>query len=231
MSHDRYFINRIATSVAGVEGGSLERIAGDYDEYVACRARVADPLPGDSPSDSLDGTERERRGEARRREAEERNRRYRERQAAERRLGPLEAQIAELERRLGELRALQAEPALYDDAGRARRSGAMQRRPSASSRCCTSVGSPSPAMPTARDVRASGCARGSTSGPRRSRFALGVRQPEDLLQRVADVRDVLLDVGALLLLVGDAAAVPHERARGAGPLSIKPRRISFTISG
>jgi len=120
VSHDRYLINRIATSVVGFESGRVERIEGDYDEYVSRRARLAVAPPGGGSATSLsERSERERCAEARRREAEARNRRYRERRASEVRLGPLEEQIADLERRLGELRALQGVPALYDEPGRA----------------------------------------------------------------------------------------------------------------
>jgi ATP-binding cassette subfamily F protein 3 len=116
VSHDRYLINRIATSVAGIADGRIETRAGDYDEYAAHRAAPAPAGAGDLASER---SERERRVEARRREAAERNRRYRERREAERRLGPLEAEIADLERRLAEKRAQQAEPSLWSDPGRA----------------------------------------------------------------------------------------------------------------
>ena len=119
VSHDRYLINRIATSVAGFDRGRIDVVQGDYDEYLARRIGASAawiPGPDATPSGTL---ERISRADERRREADERNRRYRERQAVEQRLGPLEAQIAELERRLGELRALQAEPGLYDGPTRA----------------------------------------------------------------------------------------------------------------
>ncbi|HXH83122.1 MAG TPA: ABC-F family ATP-binding cassette domain-containing protein, partial [Candidatus Tectomicrobia bacterium] len=38
ISHDRYFINRIATTVVEVAGGRLTRYPGGYDDYVAARA-------------------------------------------------------------------------------------------------------------------------------------------------------------------------------------------------
>src|SRR5581483_2756329 len=43
ISHDRYFINRIATSVLEVTGGTLTSYPGGYDDYLA--ARAASPAP------------------------------------------------------------------------------------------------------------------------------------------------------------------------------------------
>jgi len=43
ISHDRYFINRIATSVIHVAGGRLTRYLGGYDDFIAATA----PVPGD----------------------------------------------------------------------------------------------------------------------------------------------------------------------------------------
>src|SRR5881296_3050608 len=42
ISHDRYFINRIATSVVEVSDGRLVTYLGDYDDYLAAKARVTD---------------------------------------------------------------------------------------------------------------------------------------------------------------------------------------------
>ena len=50
ISHDRYFINRIATKVVEVAGGALTPYLGDYDDYLAAKARVtADGAEGRSP--------------------------------------------------------------------------------------------------------------------------------------------------------------------------------------
>jgi len=119
VSHDRYLINRIATSVAGFDRGRIDVVQGDYDEYLARRAAIATDGPRTSEATPSPTPERASRADERRREAEARNRRYRERREVEQRLGPLESRIAELERRLGQLRTLQAEPALYQEPARA----------------------------------------------------------------------------------------------------------------
>jgi ATP-binding cassette subfamily F protein 3 len=121
VSHDRYFINRVATAVARVEGGGIDLIAGDYDAYLE-RLRI-DPAAPDAPPSGGKRAERERDRVSRRSEAEDRNRRYRERRAREARLAPLEQEIERVERRIAELAGLQADPAVYRDGDRARAVG------------------------------------------------------------------------------------------------------------
>ncbi len=119
VSHDRYFINRVATTIAAVEDGAVERIPGDYDawlewrsERIAAREKRPEPGTGARPR----GADRERR----RAEAEERNRRHRERRAVEERLRPVEERIENLERRVGEIDREQADPDSYRNGERAR---------------------------------------------------------------------------------------------------------------
>ncbi len=123
ISHDRYFINRIATSIGEVGGGHVEIYPGDYDTYLERHARleIAPPEVDSPASEEKSGRQRER--EIRRLEAEERNRRYRERRAVEVRLEPVETEIAGLERRVSEITALQADPSVYRDARKARELG------------------------------------------------------------------------------------------------------------
>jgi len=45
ISHDRYFINRIATVVVEVAGGALTPYPGSYDDYLDAKARAADGAP------------------------------------------------------------------------------------------------------------------------------------------------------------------------------------------
>ena len=46
ISHDRYFINRIATAVVEVAAGRLTSYPGSYDDYLDAKARAADPTAG-----------------------------------------------------------------------------------------------------------------------------------------------------------------------------------------
>jgi ATP-binding cassette, subfamily F, member 3 len=48
ISHDRYFINRIATVVVEVAGGALTRYAGSYDDYLDAKARGVDVTAPDT---------------------------------------------------------------------------------------------------------------------------------------------------------------------------------------
>jgi ATP-binding cassette subfamily F protein 3 len=117
ISHDRYFINRIATRVVEVADGALTSYVGDYDEYLAATARVASPATpapaparGERPSGGRLATapppaQRRPRGGAR--------------QARER-VEELEREIAAREERLRELDGALADPALYADGDRAR---------------------------------------------------------------------------------------------------------------
>jgi ATP-binding cassette subfamily F protein 3 len=121
ISHDRYFINRVATSIAEVGRGRAELYPGDYDTYlehvaaresaaVATVAKEAEPLAG-------------RARDSKREEAEERNRKYRERKKVEDRLRPIETEIETLEKRVHELEAMQADPRVYSDPAKAQEVG------------------------------------------------------------------------------------------------------------
>ena len=118
ISHDRYFINRVATSVAEVGKGRVILHTGDYDSYVADLARRSQTTEP-PPETAAQGVSQSGKRRARREEAEERNRLYRVRRELERKLEPVEREITRLEERLGELTALQADPAVYKEPERA----------------------------------------------------------------------------------------------------------------
>jgi ATP-binding cassette subfamily F protein 3 len=125
ISHDRYFINRIATSIAEVGGGRAALFTGDYDTFLE-RHLAADAIGGSrgtSPASEADPRAREQKREARRAEAEDRNRRYRERQAIQDRIRPLEEEIHLLEARDKEIEALQADSEVYRDPQRSKTLG------------------------------------------------------------------------------------------------------------
>ncbi len=137
ISHDRYFINRIATKVVGVRDGRLWEYAGDYDYYLeqteeereaGTREQAADDK-GRTPSglQRSGATDRRREGsgksrekEERRAEAEARQRKSREMAPLRTRLKELEAEIAKIEGRVRELTDEMANPDLYRDGDRAR---------------------------------------------------------------------------------------------------------------
>jgi ATP-binding cassette subfamily F protein 3 len=129
ISHDRYFINRIATRVVEIAGGSLTSYPGDYDDYLAAKARAVaessmgrgslpaaqprSPAVGPAPA-RPPGTSRPRVSRAVR--------------ALQRRREETEGQIHALEERLRQLDEALGEPALYADGERARALALERRR-------------------------------------------------------------------------------------------------------
>ncbi len=143
VSHDRYFINKVATRVAAFDDGRLRLYDGGYDDYLAAvRAGASGKAPrgaagiavlpgggtpGPAPAVGL-GREVSRGvapggREQKRREAEMRNRRGRELRAFRDRIAALEASILPLETRLKELEAALSSGETYKESGLARRLG------------------------------------------------------------------------------------------------------------
>jgi ATP-binding cassette subfamily F protein 3 len=127
ISHDRYFINRMATKVVEVRDGRLVTHLGGYDDYRAALARpeerepaVVRAAPSAPAPRGRDGTA----GLAATAEPVSRPRRRARVDPAGRelrqRLDALEGQIHALEARLEELGAALADPGLYADGERAR---------------------------------------------------------------------------------------------------------------
>jgi ATP-binding cassette subfamily F protein 3 len=130
ISHDRYFINRLATKVVEVRDGRLVTHLGGYDNYRAAveRAPTGGPAPTPGPAASR-AAEAPRRadGSAAAATAAERPDRARRRPRVDpavrglrRRLDTLEAEIHAIEARLESLGRALADPALYTDGDRAR---------------------------------------------------------------------------------------------------------------
>ena len=112
VSHDRYFINRVANAILEVGNGGATLYPGDYDTYLERHAPDAAAPAPEAP--------RQDKKVTRRAEAEERNRRYRVRAAFAERIGPLEREIEQLESRQREIEAERADPATYRDTARSR---------------------------------------------------------------------------------------------------------------
>jgi ATP-binding cassette subfamily F protein 3 len=128
VSHDRYFINRVASRVAGFEEGRLRVVEGDFDAYAAeveaRRALSADQgiVPG-APAPATSAARREERRAA----AEARNERGRILRALRRSVSTLEEEISRRESRLGEISASLADPATYRAEGKAEALGREQK--------------------------------------------------------------------------------------------------------
>jgi ATP-binding cassette, subfamily F, member 3 len=124
ISHDRYFINRIATAVVHVARGELTRHPGSYDDFVAAlEAASAAPAPAPPPASAPPPTAAKAASAPR--ASGGRTKTGGTRVSAEvrelrRRVGEIERRIQDLEARLGEITAALSDPMLYVDGERAR---------------------------------------------------------------------------------------------------------------
>ena len=115
ISHDRYFINRIASHVVEVDGGRLTTHLGNYDDYLARKSRPEPPKPEPRQPKRKETTPAPVAARSRARKDLER-----EIKSIRARLEAVEGQIHELEARLGEIGLALADPDLYRDGARAR---------------------------------------------------------------------------------------------------------------
>lgn len=125
VSHDRYFINELATRTVEVAGGKIRSFPGNYEDYlekIALETDARDPSGGrktGSPS-CLKGPDRDSRKRERLVSREEEKRRLREERTRMRRLAELEARIEESEELLANLERDMEDPVFFRDADRAR---------------------------------------------------------------------------------------------------------------
>jgi len=128
ISHDRYFINRIANKVVEVKGGHLREFLGNYDYYLekveeeeraqretlsteAVSQRAARKQRALSEPISTAG--RRKSKEEKRREAEERQKRSARLSPLKERLAEIEQEIHSREARLQEVMGMLSQPSLY----------------------------------------------------------------------------------------------------------------------
>ena len=132
ISHDRYFINRIATRVVEISAGALTSHLGDYDDYVAAKTRVGAAV-GETPADGgredrprtvSPSSSRVPDRPASRPSKQRASRVVRELRS---RLAEVERQIHELEERVRRLGEALGDPALYAD-GEQARAVALERK-------------------------------------------------------------------------------------------------------
>ncbi len=112
ISHDRDFIDALATRVVEVKHGALNDYPGNYSDYARASSRASEPIAsatGDAES-TLPTTKQERIA-AREREKQ----RTRALERARKRLAALEEEILEREERIEALTAQLAEPDVYSD--------------------------------------------------------------------------------------------------------------------
>jgi ATP-binding cassette subfamily F protein 3 len=122
ISHDRAFINALATRVIDVSGGALHEHLGNYDDYLrAQRAGPAAPLSPSAGSAAPAGAGAEA-GAKRERIAERERAKQQARRLgrARKRIAVLEEEIADLEDRLERLTWKAADPEVFRDGDAAR---------------------------------------------------------------------------------------------------------------
>jgi ATP-binding cassette subfamily F protein 3 len=125
ISHDRYFINRIATGIVEINRGALATYLGSYDDYIDTKARAAvepavvqkpGPRPVAPPPARPEPAVRAPRPESPRRTGKV----AKDVRDLRRRLEDVERQIHELEARLTEIGERLGDPAFYADGERVR---------------------------------------------------------------------------------------------------------------
>ena len=132
VSHDRYFVDRLATTVIEVGHGAAVRYPGTYEEFRWSRTHreqtapaAAGPRPpaaspgkaaGRAPAGKRATPAASRQHREDRRQRGQAERRLKRAQAArEKRIGELERRIAEREGKIKEIEATMASPGFYDD--------------------------------------------------------------------------------------------------------------------
>ena len=117
VSHDRYFVDELATRVIEVGGGAVESYLGNYEDFLTAKQRQGDSshssqrveqhtqAAADLPLDK----------EARRQAHAERKEQQRREQKLQRELADVESQIETLENQVAALELQMADPELYQD--------------------------------------------------------------------------------------------------------------------
>ncbi|HEX5773668.1 MAG TPA: ATP-binding cassette domain-containing protein, partial [Geomobilimonas sp.] len=130
VSHDRYFIDGLASRVVEVADGGITSYHGDYEYYLAKKVEMSDT--GEAPSSLLipaslsstgPGSRVPASKEERQQLREEEKQRQRENQRRAKRLAELEAAIEQEESRLTTLETRMADPSFFADPEQARRGG------------------------------------------------------------------------------------------------------------
>ncbi|HEY6838129.1 MAG TPA: ATP-binding cassette domain-containing protein, partial [Geobacteraceae bacterium] len=124
VSHDRHFIDGLATRVVEVEDGRITSYLGDYEYYLARKGSTAETIEQPAEEDPGKGAPEApppSTKEERQRQREEEKLRQREERQRFKRLAEVEAAIESAESQLAEMEARMAEPSFFSDHETARR--------------------------------------------------------------------------------------------------------------
>jgi ATP-binding cassette subfamily F protein 3 len=124
VSHDRYFVNALATRIVEVGEGKLTDYYGDYEYYLEKKAGEQDTAPTSGrPAKQIAETTAAtgvhelppQNKEDRLKDREEQKRRKKEEQTREKQQQAIEKEIAAVERKIAELEAEMNRPGFFDD--------------------------------------------------------------------------------------------------------------------
>ncbi|MGC4121614.1 MAG: ABC-F family ATP-binding cassette domain-containing protein [Myxococcales bacterium] len=119
VSHNRSFVNQLATRVWDVRDGAVVDWPGNLDDYLYHLAQTGQTMDGSAPVESA-APKRENERDRRRREAVEREALLVKLRPVRAEVETLEKQIAELEAQQAEIEPQLADPAVYQDFARAK---------------------------------------------------------------------------------------------------------------
>jgi ATP-binding cassette subfamily F protein 3 len=123
VSHDRYFINRVAKRVVGFDQGRIRSVDGGYDDYLAWLKKG-----GTASAPAAEAAEdKARRKEERRESAEARNARNRGLRKLQSKVKEIEKEIARREARVTEIRAALGDGETYAKEGLAESLGREEK--------------------------------------------------------------------------------------------------------
>jgi len=106
VSHDRYFINRVATKVIEMSAEGVVEFAGNYDDYLEKKRRMDAGEEESAPTRTKTEVEKEKRRQRLMRESKK---------ALKQRIAALENEIAATEELIEELEARMGDPATYQN--------------------------------------------------------------------------------------------------------------------
>ncbi|MBD3348962.1 MAG: ATP-binding cassette domain-containing protein, partial [Candidatus Eisenbacteria bacterium] len=133
VSHDRAFMDALATKVLEVQSGRLRTFLGSYSDYLWRKdrekeeARERPPASRDARTPGADERGGPKSKEQKRREAKARQQRSREKRAAREERQQVQERIARSEERLEEIQIALADPSVYSDGERVKKMVKEQR--------------------------------------------------------------------------------------------------------
>ena len=119
VSHDRYFINRIATRIIEMRPDGVKFYLGNYDDYLEKKRREAEGIEERAPGVTRTALEKEKKRDRQAREADKQEKA---------RIAAVEKEIADLEAKIAELEAQSAQPEVYSNSEKAKENALALRK-------------------------------------------------------------------------------------------------------